>query len=86
MLEATAVYFLFRLGQGFLDVLRDFVDILNTRLFFLDFPIYIPGVHEIVRLIFTYTRLGDYTVFEMIVGPGLVILFYVSFVRFFKLK
>lgn len=71
MLHEQIVYFLFRWGQGFVDVLIELINILNTPL--CDLPV--SGA--IGDFILAGLRISDYSIIDLLLGPGMAIMIYI---------
>ena len=80
MVHEQIVYFLFRWGQAFIDALVVVVDRLNTPISDL------PHTDVVFDFIVHGLRIGDYSVIDLLFGPGLMLLLYLSIYRLIEGK
>lgn len=81
----TSPYWIFRSGEALVDVLLRLADILFTPLTDLSFFNTRGVVIDIAADLFGWDFL-DYSIFDLVVGPGLSVLVIVVIARWFKNK
>ena len=72
MLHEHIVYFLFQWGQGFVDALIELIVILDTPLCEL------PISGAVADFVLAGLRIADYSIIDLLLGPGLAILLYLT--------